>query len=56
LAQDTMLEIAASPTNPGEATIWLRDAGAPFRIYLLLGKNARHSSPPTATTTPQRVD
>jgi hydroxymethylpyrimidine pyrophosphatase-like HAD family hydrolase len=56
LSHDGMLEIPAIRTDAGEAIIWLRDLGAPLRIKLVLGKNRRHSSPPTSATMPQRVD
>jgi hydroxymethylpyrimidine pyrophosphatase-like HAD family hydrolase len=56
LSQDAMLKIPAIPTDAGEAIIWLREAGAPFSIKLVMGKNPRHSSPPTTTTMPQRID
>jgi hypothetical protein len=43
LSHNGMFEIPAITTNAGEAIIWLRDAGAPFRLKLVLG-NADHSS------------
>jgi hypothetical protein len=55
LSPDGMFEIPAIPINAGEAIIWLRGAGAPFRIKLGLGKDRRHSSPPGTATMPQRV-
>jgi hydroxymethylpyrimidine pyrophosphatase-like HAD family hydrolase len=43
LSHNGMFEIPAITTNTGEALIWLRDAGAPFRVKLVLG-NPDHSS------------
>ena len=43
LSHNGMFEIPAITTNAGEAIIWLRHAGAPFRLKLVLG-NADHSS------------
>ena len=56
LSQDGMFEIPANTTNAGEAIIWLRDAGAPSRVKLVLGKNPDHSSRSTAATMSQRID
>jgi HAD superfamily hydrolase (TIGR01484 family) len=43
LSHNGMFEIPAITTNAGEALVWLRDAGAPFRVKLVLG-NPDHSS------------
>ena len=45
LLQDGMLKSSAIPIKAGEAILWLRDAGAPFKLKLALGKTASHSSP-----------
>jgi hydroxymethylpyrimidine pyrophosphatase-like HAD family hydrolase len=54
--QDAMLEIPAIAANAGEAILWLRDLGAPFRIKLASSRDRRHSSTAAAATMPQRVD
>ena len=56
LSRDAMLEIPAIPANAGEAIVWLRDRGAPFRIKLASSRDRRHSSPSATATMPQRVD
>ncbi|HET7393935.1 MAG TPA: HAD family hydrolase [Candidatus Binatia bacterium] len=56
LSHDGMFEIPRVTTNAGEAIIWLRDAGRPFRIKLALGKNSGHSSRSAGATMSQRID
>ena len=56
LSQDGIPEIPAIPGNAGEAIFWSRDAGAPLRIKLMLGKDPDHSSPSAPVTMPQRID
>jgi hydroxymethylpyrimidine pyrophosphatase-like HAD family hydrolase len=56
LSQAGRFEIPAIATSAGEAIIWLRDAGAPFRIKLGARKDRSHSSPTATATMPQRVD
>ena len=56
LSQNGKFDFPTTRTNSGEAIIWLRDAGAPFRIKLVLGKKPGHSSPAVNATMPQRVD
>jgi hypothetical protein len=56
LSQDGMLEIPAIPANAGEAIFWSREAGAPFKIKLVVGKIRDHSSSSSTVTMPQRVN
>jgi HAD superfamily hydrolase (TIGR01484 family) len=56
LLQDSMLESAAIPMNAGEAIIWLRDAGAPFKVKLALGRMPATVLLRPAPTVLQRVD
>ena len=50
LSHNGMFEIPAITTNAGEAIIWLRDAGAPFQLKLVLG-NLDHSLRSAGATT-----
>ena len=51
-----MFETPPIPANADEAIIWLRNAGAPFRIKQLgSGKDRIRNSPSSTATMPQRV-
>lgn len=56
LAQNGMFDIPADRMNGGEAIIWLRDAGAPFRINLALGKNPGDGSRLANAPMPPRIE
>ena len=56
ISKDGILEIPAIRTKAGEAIIWLRDADAPLRVKLVLGKNPDNSSRSAGARMSQRVE